>query len=76
MTRSSTTAAERLRRHRDRRRRGMRIVGIRLTDAAVDALVAKKYLEADKRADENAVQAAIEAFIANELGALSGWSKR
>jgi hypothetical protein len=70
---SPSPAAERVRRHRNSRRSDMRIVGICVTDAAVDALVVKKYLEANERADKNAVQAAIKAFIADELGALSGW---
>ncbi|MGD0420235.1 MAG: hypothetical protein ABSA68_11775 [Xanthobacteraceae bacterium] len=73
---SSGTPSKRTRRDRLRRRSGIRIFNIRVTDTRVDALVAKKYLEANERADMNAVQAAIEAFIENELGALSGWSKR
>ncbi len=69
MTRSSTPAAERMRRHRNLGRRGMRTVRIRVTHARIDALIAKRYLEADKRADVNAVQAAIRAFISDKLGA-------
>jgi hypothetical protein len=68
MTRSSTPAAERARRYRQRRRSGMRCVTIRLSDAEIDMLVARRYLGADGRDDTNAVQAAMEAFLADELG--------
>ena len=47
-----------MRRHRDRRRSGMRCVTIRLTDAEIDGLVAGRYLGADERDDKSAVQAA------------------
>ena len=69
MIRSPTPAAERMRRHRDRRRSGTRCVTIRLTDAEIDGLVAGRYLGADERDDKSAVQVAIEAFAAYELGA-------
>jgi hypothetical protein len=68
--RSPTPAAERMRRHRDRRRSGMRCVTIRLTDAEIDGLVAGGYLGADERDDKSVVQAAVEAFISDELAAL------
>jgi hypothetical protein len=67
----SPSPAERLRRHRNSRRSGVRCFTIRVTDAAVDAVVVEKYLEASERADKKAIQAAIN--IADELGALSGW---
>ncbi len=70
---STSPSAARVRRHRNSRRSGMRILEIPLTDAAVDALVVKKYLDANERADANAVEAAIRAFVADELGPLSRW---
>jgi hypothetical protein len=59
-----------MRRHRDRRRSGTRCVTIRLTDAEIDGLVAVRYLGADERDDKSVVQAAVEAFISDELAAL------
>jgi hypothetical protein len=59
-----------MRRHRDRRRSGMRCVTICLTDAEIDGLVAGRYLGADERDDKSTVQAAVEAFISDELAAV------
>jgi hypothetical protein len=65
-----SSAAQRMRRYRQRCRSGMRMIPIRLEEAEVDALVARKYLEADQRADKKAIEVALETFVADELGAL------
>jgi hypothetical protein len=41
---------------------------IRVTNAKLDALIARGYLAADEREDAKAVQAALEAFLAKRLG--------
>ena len=40
---------------------------VRVTDARLDALIARGYLAADEREDAGAVQAAFEAFLADPL---------
>ena len=40
---------------------------VRVTDAKLDALIARGYLAADEREDAEAVQAALEAFLADRL---------
>ena len=40
---------------------------VRVTEARLDALIARRYLAADEREDAEAVQAAFEAFLADGL---------
>jgi hypothetical protein len=40
---------------------------VRVTDAKLDALIARGYLAADEREDAEAVRAALEAFLADRL---------
>ena len=40
---------------------------VRVTDARLDALIARGYLAADEREDGEAVQAAFQAFLADGL---------
>jgi hypothetical protein len=40
---------------------------VRVADAKLDALIARGYLAADEREDAEAVQAALEAFLADRL---------
>jgi hypothetical protein len=41
---------------------------VRVADAKLDALIARGYLAADEREDAEAVQAALESFLADRLG--------
>jgi len=50
-----TPAAERIRLHRDRRRRGLRCLLIELRETNVDALIRRGLLEQETRNDRNAV---------------------
>ena len=63
---SRSPAAERMRLHRERRRRGLRCVMIELREAEVDALISGGLLEQETRNDRNAVlQGAVSSFQPN-----------
>jgi hypothetical protein len=40
---------------------------VRVADAKLDVLIARRYLAADEREDAEAIQAALEAFLADRL---------
>lgn len=61
-------AAERMRRHRQRRRDGLRCVMVELRETEIDALVAKKMLKQETRNDTNAIIEALYAFLDRTLG--------
>ena len=63
------TPAERMRRHRDRRRRKVRFLGIEVFEAEVDALIRGGFLRAETRNDRNAVLKALYTFLDRWLGA-------
>jgi hypothetical protein len=58
-----TAAAERMRRHRQRRRDGLRCFIIELRETEIDALISNGLLAAEKRQDYDSVQSAFYAFI-------------
>jgi hypothetical protein len=62
------SADERMRLHRQRRRRGMRSVNILLLVTEIDALVRKGFLLPESRADPDAIQAAVNDFLSSALG--------
>jgi len=64
---SLTPAAERMRRHRERRREGMRCLWIELHETELDALVRKGLLEPALRDDENAIADALYAHLERTL---------
>jgi hypothetical protein len=66
--RSPTPAAKRMREYRRRRRRGMRCVTVQVSEADIEALVAKGYLAPSGRAEANAIQEAADMFISDALG--------
>jgi hypothetical protein len=63
-------AAERMRRHRERRRDGLRCLTIELRETEIDALVSKQLLKADARNDLRAVREALYAHLDNTLGSM------
>jgi hypothetical protein len=67
---SRTAAAERMRRHRQRRRDGLRCFMIELRETEIDALIRKKLLAAENRHDYDSVQSALYAFLDRALGEL------
>jgi hypothetical protein len=60
------TGIDRVRDHRHRRRAGVRQVTVRVEAAEVKGLIVKNYLTTEKPTEAD-VQAAVEAFITDEL---------
>ena len=67
--RSPTTAAERMRLYRRRRRRGRRPFKVELDVADIDALVKRGYLDPKERDDLSAIAWAATGFLSDALGA-------
>ena len=67
MTASPTPAAERMRRHRERRHDGMRCLWIELRDTEIDALVQSGLLKAETRNDQNAIADALYEHLERTL---------
>ena len=65
-----TAAAERMRRHRRRRRDGLRCLVIELRETEIDALIRNGLLAAENRQDYDSVQSALYAFLDRALGEL------
>ena len=65
-----TAAAERMRRHRQRRRDGLRCLIIELRETEIDALISNGLLAAANRQDYVSVQSALYAFLDDALGEL------
>jgi len=65
-----TAAAERMRRHRPRRRDGLRCFMIELRETEIDALIRNGLLAAENRHDYVSVQSAFYAFLDHALGEL------
>jgi hypothetical protein len=61
-------AAERMRRHRQRRRDGLRCFVIELRETEIEALVSKGLLKQETRSDANAIIQALYAFLDLALG--------
>jgi hypothetical protein len=62
------SAAERMRRHRERRRDGLRCLTIELRDTEIDALVRNGFLKADARNDLRSIEMALYEFLERTLG--------
>jgi hypothetical protein len=64
-----SAAAERMRRHRDRQRKGLRCLTIEIRETEIDALVRQGRLQDTRRDDTDAVLHALYAFFERTLGA-------
>jgi hypothetical protein len=62
-----TAAAERMRRHRQRRRDGLRCLGIELRETEIDALIHKGLLKPETRNDPSAIIDARYAHLERTL---------
>ena len=62
-------AAERMRRHRERRRDGLRCLTIELRETEIDALIRKELLKPETRNDPSAIIDALYAFLESTLDA-------
>ena len=67
---TGSPAAERMRLHRERRRRGLRCLMIELRETEIDALIRKGFLTAETRNDAKPVRKALYAFLDRTLGAM------
>ncbi len=66
-TRSRSPGAERMRRHRDRRQKGLRCVRIELRETEIDALIRRGRVAGDTRSDLAAVRKALYGFLDDYL---------
>jgi hypothetical protein len=62
-----SAAAERMRRHRQRRKEKLRCLVIELREAEIDALARRGFLKADTRNDPHAVSQALYAHLERSL---------
>ena len=61
-------AAERMRRHRERRRDGLRCLMIELRETEIDTLARNGFLKADARNDLRSIELAVYEFLERTLG--------
>ncbi len=66
--RSPSPAAERMRRHRQRYRDGLRCLNVKLRETEIDILIRKGLLKAETRNDPYAVCQALYAHLDRTLG--------
>jgi hypothetical protein len=60
---SRSTSAVRMLRHRERRRKGLRFLGIELREREIEALIRRGRLHPDHRANSAAVRKALYGFL-------------
>jgi hypothetical protein len=58
-----SSGAERMRRYRERRRRGLSCIKVQLRRSEVDGLIACKLLEPTEREDRKALAAALHRYL-------------
>jgi len=63
-----SAAAERMRRHRERRRDGLRCVTIQVRDTEIDTLIHNGFLNWEMRNDQFAIRDALHSFLDETLG--------
>jgi hypothetical protein len=61
------TSTTRVRALRERRRQGMSLFKIRLSEAQIEVLVSKGYLDRQRRDDDDAVSTAAEGWLRDEI---------
>jgi hypothetical protein len=62
-----SAAAERMRRHRERRRDGLRCLIIELRETEIDALARNGFLKTDARNDLRSIEIALYEFLERAL---------
>jgi hypothetical protein len=67
MTEPRSLAAERMRRHRQRRREGLTHIAIDLWSSEIDGLVRLGFLSAETRNDLNAIRTALYEYFESTL---------
>jgi hypothetical protein len=66
---STSPSAERMRRHRQRRRDGMRCLQVEIRDTEIDELIRRKLLKEEMRNDKQSILNAFYEFLENALDA-------
>jgi hypothetical protein len=66
---SISRAAERMRRHRQRRRDGFRCLNVELRETEIDTLIRRGLLNNEMRNEPGAIVDALYAFLDSTLGA-------
>jgi hypothetical protein len=61
--RARSLAAERMRRHRQRRRKGLRCLMVELREMEIDSLINRGLLMRENRQDNSAVRKALYTFL-------------
>ena len=64
---SRSSAAERMKLHRERKKKGMRCLTVELRETEIDALIRQGFLKADTRNDAETIVDALYAFLDREL---------
>ena len=64
----SSLAAERMRRHRQRQRNGLRCLTIEIHEAEIDVLVQTGFLKPETRSDSYAVTEALYDYLYHTMG--------
>jgi hypothetical protein len=62
------TPAERMRRHRERRKRGLRCTTAVLNEDQLEGLIQRGWLGRDERGDAGAVRKALACYLGDNLG--------
>jgi hypothetical protein len=63
----SRSAAERMRRSRERRRKGLRFLTIEIREAEIDQLIRRKRLAAEDRENSDALRRALYEYLDHTL---------
>ena len=63
-----STAAQRMRDSRKRRRNGLHCISVLLHETEIDRLVAKGHLRSEQRGNSKAVKDVLDGFVIRELG--------
>jgi len=67
---SLSPPAKRMRRHRQRRRNGLRCLNVQLRETEIETLIRKGLLKADARNDPHAIREALHAHFDRILSAI------
>jgi SOS response regulatory protein OraA/RecX len=70
-TSQPSLAAERMRRHRQRRRNGLRCLMVQLRETEIDTLISRELLQTDARNDAQLVREALYKHLDRTLGTAS-----
>jgi hypothetical protein len=68
-TLNTSPGAERMRRHRQRRRDGMRCLQLEIRDTEIDELIRRRLLKEETRNDKQSIVDALYEFLEDSLNA-------